>query len=241
MSANLLGGGLQNILDFIAAAGGLGTAAFGLVDATKAFGGGVSNAGFGYIRNALERLIGKGSMASKAFGKADIFATLKANWMNGVAKSNQKATAKSLIRLTLNKDNAANLAKATGIDPNALENCIQNIYSGVSLTQQDINLLGQFDAVVSAILDEAYERADQQYRNQSKLLAGIFAVLLAAVGGCILYSGSNPENPIRDYFVSSQFIVAVFVGIIATPLAPIAKDLSTSLNAAVKAVSTIKR
>jgi hypothetical protein len=37
-----------------AAAAALGTPAFGLVDVTKAFGGGVSNCGFGHVRRALE-------------------------------------------------------------------------------------------------------------------------------------------------------------------------------------------
>jgi hypothetical protein len=35
--------------------------------------------------------------------------------------------------------------------------------------------------------------------------------------------------------------MATIVGIIATPLAPIAKDLATSLTAAAKAVSALKR
>lgn len=55
MANSLLDGSLTSILNFIAAAGGLGTAAMGLVDALKAFGGGPSNIGFKYIRSAVER------------------------------------------------------------------------------------------------------------------------------------------------------------------------------------------
>ena len=52
-----LAGTLGYIVKLIAAAGALGTAAFGLVDASKAFWGGMSNPGFGYIRKAVETLL----------------------------------------------------------------------------------------------------------------------------------------------------------------------------------------
>ena len=55
MDASLLNGNLSNILNLIAAAGGLGTAAMGLVDAMKAFRGGPSNFGFKFIRAAVRR------------------------------------------------------------------------------------------------------------------------------------------------------------------------------------------
>jgi hypothetical protein len=48
---------LSNILNLIAAVGGLGAAAMGLVDASKAFWGGPSNFGFRYIRAAVERFV----------------------------------------------------------------------------------------------------------------------------------------------------------------------------------------
>jgi hypothetical protein len=98
MPDNVLTG---NITNLIAAAGGLGTAAFGLVDASKAVAGGMSNPGFGYIRQAVEPFVGTatgGSATPTAFGPASILATLRANWLNGVAKADQKAVAKSLIR-----------------------------------------------------------------------------------------------------------------------------------------------
>ncbi|WP_394890517.1 hypothetical protein ACG873_03825 [Mesorhizobium sp. AaZ16] len=38
----------------IAATAALGTASFGLVDASKALRGGISNVGFGFIRKALQ-------------------------------------------------------------------------------------------------------------------------------------------------------------------------------------------
>jgi hypothetical protein len=41
-------------------------------------------------------------------------------------------------------------------------------------------------------------------------------------------------------FSTSEFALSLFVGIIATPLAPIAKDLSTSLQAGVSSIGPLK-
>jgi hypothetical protein len=239
MTTDLLNGQVSNILNFLAAAGGLGTAAFGLVDATKAFGNGVSNSGFKFIRRAVDKFIG-GTAGSQVFGRKDIMATLKANWINGAAKADQKATSKSLIRLCLTPENAEKLAKNTGIDPVKFKECVTTIRTGAKLSEEHLNLLGEFDAIVSAVLDEGYERADQKYRNASKVVAAGFAVVLAIFAGGIIFSSNAPFH-IGDYLTSRDFLVAILVGIVATPLAPIAKDLSTTLSAAIKAVSAIKR
>jgi hypothetical protein len=247
MSNDILNGQLGNILNILAAAGGLGTASFGLVDATKAIRGGVSNAGFRYVRKAIEPFIDSaGQPGPIAFSNADIIATLKANWLNGVAKADQKTTAKSLIRLNLTSDNAAKLAAATGVDPSELKTCAENIHKGVALTQQDFNILSRFDAIVSAVLDEGYERGDQQYRNTSKLLAAIVSIVLAAVAGGLIFTSTYVDTQVSlsqkicDYLQSSQVLIAILVGVVATPLAPVAKDLSSTLSAAVKAVGVVK-
>src|SRR5215813_6613461 len=90
----------------IAAVSALGTAAFGLVDATKVFGGGVSRAGFGYVDQAVRPYISFTTPQEGVFGTQQIIDTLRANWMNGMAKADQKAAAKSLIRLMVKPDTA---------------------------------------------------------------------------------------------------------------------------------------
>ena len=97
-------------------------------------------------------------------------------------------------------------------------------------------ILGQFDVVLGAVLDEAYERADQKYRNAAKLLAVVVATVLALAGGWILAS-----TPLAAYFGSQQFFAALLVGISAAPIAPVAKDLASSLQAAVTAVGAARR
>jgi hypothetical protein len=230
--ADILTGSLTQVANLVVAAGGLGTAAMGLVDATKAFWGGPSNFGFGYVTDALEPFLTPLDGSSPAFGKVEIVRTLRANWLNGVAKADQKAKAKSLVHLGLTQDNARALAKAAGVDPAKLESLADKTASGQNATQDEINVLGQFDTVLSAALDAAYERGDQKYRNAAKLLAMLVATGLAGVGGWIVFAGS---------LTAGNIALSLLVGVSATPLAPVAKDLASSLQAAVAAVSTLKR
>jgi len=190
MAVDLTGEVLTTTSSFIAAAGALGTAAYGLVDASKAFRGGVSNAGFKSIRNFVNRLLG-GTGGAGMYGTADVLATLRADWLNGVAKSDQKAAAKSLIRLALTPANAPALAAAVGVIPAELTAVAGKIRDGSALTQQDLSVLGRFDAIVSALLDEAYELADQQYRNWSKLCAALVAISPAVVAGGLIYKSDT--------------------------------------------------
>jgi hypothetical protein len=176
-----------------------------------------------------------------AFGVADILLTLRANWLNGVPKADQKMTAKSLIRLDITPENAVSLATATGIDPQDFTVTAKKIRKGETLKPEDITLLGRFDAIVSALLDEAYEQADQQYRNWSKFYATLAAILLAAIGGGIIYCGSDPNHTPWKYLGSPELLTAILIGLVSTPLAPIAKDLSSAIGSAVKAVGSLKR
>ena len=216
-------GDIGNILAAIAA---LGTAAFGLVDASKAFDGGVSNAGFGYIRDAVARFLG----ANAVLGQQDVWTTLRANWLNGLPKADQKAVAKSLIRLSLTAGNAPRLAQATGVDAAGLAGIADSVAQGRQLAPQQITLLGQFDTVVSAGLDAGYERADQAYRNTARLASAVVAIVMAEIA-----------TPLVTDFTPGNAVLAFLVGAISTPLAPVAKDLASTLQAAAKAVTAVRR
>src|ERR1700761_6531445 len=109
---------LEDLPRAVTAIGGLGAAAFGLVDASKVFGGGVNHIGFGGIRATVRQLTP--APDTNGLTQEKIIATLEANWMNGVDLGSQKATAKSLIKLNLHPQNARALADATGVDPGIL-------------------------------------------------------------------------------------------------------------------------
>jgi hypothetical protein len=234
--AGFSSGNLTNILNILGATGALGTAAMGLVDTTKVFGGGPSNFGFGYIEDTLEPFIAPIPAHASAFGKAEILETLRANWLNGVAKADQKAKAKSLIHLGLTEGSAQALAQAAGVDAAKLKSLAQKTANGDPVLPDEMNVLGQFDAVLSAMLDTAYERGDQKYRNACKSLAMLVSIVLGGLGGWIVFGQGSSA-----YFTSGPFALCLLMGAIATPLAPVAKDLASSLQTAVNAVSTLKR
>ena len=227
-----LSGNLAEIVNILAATGGLGTAAMGVVDASKAFAGGPSNFGFGYIKDALAPFLTALADTSPSFGRSEILRTLRANWLNGVAKADQKAKAKALIHLGLTRGSAAALATAAGVDPAKLQSLASKTATGKTVTAEEINVLGQFDAVLSAVLDAAFERADQKYRNACKFLALVVATVMAVIGGRIVFANN---------FTTNNLVLCLLVGVTATPLAPIAKDVASSLQAAVTAVSAWKR
>ena len=214
----------------IAAIGGLGTAAFGLVDATKPVSG-INHLGFSGIRKAVGQLM-PGNDAANALSHSKIFATLEANWMNGTDLGSQKAIAKSLINLNLNQDNAEGVAIAAGIDRDVLPIVARKVASGEKLTEAESDVFGRFDLIVTALLDEAYQRADRSYRNGTRLLAMFVSVILALAGAWSI--GTHGKE-------WGQWGQALLVGLLATPLAPIAKDASTALATAVNALQAVKK
>jgi hypothetical protein len=227
MAINLQGsaGDFGNV---VAAISALGTAAFGLVDATKVFRGGVSNIGFNFIRAAIQPYVA----ALRLVDRDDPFRTIKANWLNGVAKADQKAAVKSLIRLGLTSSTAASIAGgAPGIDAAQLAAVASKIDAGAGLDEAEITLLGRFDAIVDAQMDAGFERADQKYRNAAKVLAALIAIVLAFVGVWVIE---------RDDVGGRDFVLAFFIGLISTPLAPVAKDITSAVGAAVSALKATK-
>jgi hypothetical protein len=97
-----------------------------------------------------------------------------------------KAKAKALIHLGLTQGTASGWAAATGVDAAKLTSLAQKTAAGTTPNPDEINVLGQFDVIVSAVLDAAYERGDQKYRNASKVLATLVATRLGAIGGWIV-------------------------------------------------------
>lgn len=75
-----------SVTNAITALGALGTASFGLVDATKAAGGGISRVGVSNIKEALLPLFGPNPSPndrSTPLTYASVLDNLRANWMNG--------------------------------------------------------------------------------------------------------------------------------------------------------------
>jgi hypothetical protein len=224
---------LQSLPQIITAIGGLGTAAFGMVDSTKVFFGGVNRIGFGRIANAVTTLT-PGAPAA-GLSQAKILATLKANWYNGTDLNSQKSIAKSLIKQGMSPTNAPALAAATGVDAGVLGSVATKISSGTALASAESDVYARFDFILTALLDEVYQASDQAYTNGTRVTASIFAVILAVVGGWTLHNGATGR-----YLWSHDMDLAFIAGILAAPLAPIAKNLASALSTAVNTMQSIK-
>ncbi|MGA2207835.1 MAG: hypothetical protein ABSG10_13995 [Terracidiphilus sp.] len=232
---------MTQFTQIITAIGGLGTAAFGLLEAIKPVCPLINRIGFGGIRKTVSSLTPPEAGAKapiNALPSAKVLESLEANWVNGTDLASQKAIAKSLIKLHLSAGNAPALAAAANVDPTLLTASATSTTSGTALTQQQSDAYSRFDLIVTAMLDECYQRSDQVYRNWTRGLAAAIAVILAAVGGYTIESGNMA---LTSYLTSADFGRALLAGLLATPLAPIAKDISTALATAVNTMQLFKK
>jgi hypothetical protein len=231
---------LSRLTGLVTAVGALGAAAYGIVDASKAFfRGGVSTRGFANISRTLATLLPDAPRKDAAqvstsepapppaLSFSAILVTLKSNWINGMESDSQVAIAKTLVKLRLNADSAPHMAQVAGVDPAILQRVAANIASGSPLDQPETDVYGRFDLILTTLLDQDYQRADQQYRATAKACAVVVSVALALIGAWSLGETSGLGD--RRYWK------ALLMGLLATPLAPIAKDLSSAIQAGAQA------
>lgn len=230
---------LTNIPEYITAAGALGTASYAVVDGSKAVRGGVSNHGFKHIQKVAETLWPKSPKLPdlpEPLQLASALETLQANWLNGAPLADQKAIAKSLVKLCLNAKTAPHFATVTGVKSDLLTNVATKLSNGEPMTQAETDVFGRFDLVLTSFLDKGYQQADQAYRNKAKAWSMVVSVVLAFFGGWAI-TGVKFE----PYFMSTDMGKALLTGLLATPLAPVAKDLSSALAAGVKAAQLVRK
>jgi hypothetical protein len=229
---------LTDLPQVITAIGGLGTAAFGLLEAVKPVFPGINHIGFARIRTTILSLTPSEPGAHpplNALPQSNVLESLLANWVNGTDLSSQKSIAKSLIKLHLSAGNASTLAAATNVDPDLLTAVAKSIASSTALTQPQSDAYARFDLIVTALIDEAYQHADQVYRNWTRALAALLAVALAFVGGLSLI------GTWKGFWWTSDMALSLLIGLLATPLAPIAKDISSAISTAVNTMQAVKK
>jgi len=239
---------VNNLPRIVTAIGGLGTAAMGLVDSAKALPFiSVNKIGFNHIKSQVQALT-PGTSAN-ALSQAKVIDTLRANWYNGTALTDQKSIAKSLIKVGLSSATAPALAAATGVDATVLGSIAAKIISGAQLVAPEPDVNARFDFVITALLDEVYQSADRAYTTGTRIWAAFFAMVLAFVGGWSMNGGWLCQDVvdakgvvlIHHFLWSTNFWLSVLVGILAVPLAPIAKDVSSALATAVNTMQSIKK
>ena len=223
---------LESLSDLFLAVGALGTASYGLVDVSKAFGGGVSNHGFARIAAAMKKLYPAGA---GPLDLAEVLDELRASWLNGKPMAAQIAQARCLIKLRFDPAGAPALAAATGLDTARLSALAAKLDQGAPLDDADQALLGRFSDIVDALLEGAYQHADQAYRNAAKAWAVAVSLVLAVVAGWLMRSHDG------NYWESRELLRAIVIGLLAAPLAPVSKDLANALGAGVKALQAVRK
>jgi len=210
---------VSNLTTFIAAAGALGTACFGIVEGLKWTY--LGEMGFGRITGYLgSDLLGALRLA---YGP-EYDKLLRAQYRQD--SQTQSAIAKTLrqgVRIGLNSENAASISGFLGtISADALTTAAARAAAGSDLSAVDRAAIGRFELAVDARIDSALSSAKDAYLGSIRCTAALLAVVIAQLVAPIL---------------GASWDIALVLGIVAVPFAPIANDLVSAIQAATKALT----
>lgn len=208
----------------IAAAGALGTASFGIVEALKWTPLGA--AGFGQIRAYLGPALE--DALNIAYG-ADYARLLRAQYRQD--SQTQGLVGKSLrqgVRIGLTPYNAPDIARFLGtVDPEELKKAAAAVISNQPLTDEQRGAIGRFELAADARISSALSRAQDVYLGTVRCAASALSIVLAE--GAAIMLGTSQD----------MWMVGLLVGVVAVPLAPIANDVVGALQAATKALRSM--
>ena len=208
---------MLTISDLVLATGALGTAAFGIVEASKW----IPAVGEFGLRQGLKRLGPLMHTLRVAYGP-DYLPLLR-----GQYRGDQKDLVRTLrqgMRVGLTRENAGEIAQYLGaLDAERFVAAAVAVQSGNELTAEQRNLIGRYELAADARVDAAMAVAQANYGGMARSLASVVSLGIAIIAAQTL-------EPKPD------FVTAVLIGVAAVPLAPIAKDLAAGLAAASKAL-----
>ena len=95
-------------------------------------------------------------------------------------------------------------------------------------------LAARFATALDTRVQAAFEVAEQAYQAQAQLWAGLVAIFLSLGYQAAYTNWNNPSE------VLSHAAIGLLVGLVAVPLAPAAKDLSSALSDALAALGKIR-
>lgn len=231
---------MPTLLTFIASAGALGTASFGIVEAFK--GGNLGLAGFSAIKNSLTALKAAFKVAY-GDGYLEFF---KDQYREKRTTGPLRKTIRQGARIGLNPDNAAEIASAVGnaVPPEDLVAVAQALVAGDELTPDQMRDLGRFELALDARIDACFSRAEIRYRTAMQKAASLVSIGLALVVAVALIgfgevqTGAGVADGDTQAFASVPAVIltALIIGVIAVPIAPIAKDVTKAITAVTKAL-----
>lgn len=204
----------DQLTSIILTASSLGVTAFGIVETLKWTR--IGQFGFNEMRKHLGQLI----LALETTHSTNLEQVLRSLYRG--EHSELAKTLRQGVRAGLTTDNAATLALTLHtINENALTAVAAAFAAGTELTSEQRNVLGRFELAADAKIDAALMSAQSHYAGKMRLLAGAIAICLGLILG-LVQSASQ-----FDLFTLGQ---ALIVGILAIPVAPIAKDLVSTLQ-----------
>lgn len=214
----------SNVIAFVTAAGSMGTAAFGLAEALKGF---PFPGVVGISR--IERMLGEAGRAAlqSVYGEHDYRALLRGSYRKGPDTIGQ--VVKNGLAAALDTPHLPALAGHFGQDPVRLERAIAVLRDADSSEEDKIAqraVLGRFELAVDARMNAAACSAQSLYVATMQVLAGTIAVVGGTLAGALY-----PEDFVHWYD-------GLLLGLVAVPLAPVAKDVTAFLRSASEAVAT---
>ena len=203
------------------AVGALGTASFGIIEGLKWTHLGL--AGFGQISKLLGDPVMKALQI--AYGP-EYRSLLQAQYRANRTSGDLPRSLRQGARIGLTPDTAEALACQVGVvggvELKAVAGALQK---GKNLTESQRAVLGRCELALDARIDAALALANDRYIGIIRVMASFVSICIALV----VWGAIAPEG-VRAW-------MALFVGIAAVPIAPIAKDLASALQSAAKAIS----
>ncbi len=205
---------------FVLAAGAVGTASMGIVEGFKS----TKWRPIGFSK--LEKSISWADEALiKAYGKEHKTTLLESLYRANRTSGDLPRILRQGVRIGLDKKNAKKMEDILlGPGRNQLPEVAEKAADGKKLETEEKNILGRFEVAADARIDAALSLAERAYKNGIRQWAFLVAQLLAF--GAVFAIGPDEK----------RIITAFIIGLVAVPLAPIAKDVTKGFQAAVKAI-----
>lgn len=216
------------ITQMVIAVGALGTAAFGIVDGFK-FIDNWAAAGFKQIRKTLGEALF--NSMHNAYGNG-FEAFLRAQYINGRSSGEVVRSLRQGVRLGLTGENAAQMASSLGhIDPETLQEAASKVDEGTELNNKQRSIIARFEVALDARVDAALALAESKYKAVMQVRASIVAIVLSVIGSIAIHiEVAEDTGKLMHTFNFEDFVIALIVGVVAVPLAPIAKDVASALQ-----------
>jgi hypothetical protein len=252
---------LGNIPDYVAAVGALGVAAFGMVEALGKtlfvfpIPGTHIRLGLPYVGfNRIEDLLKKVAPAMEASYGKDFRTILRQQYRAGRSQGQAPESIRQGVRLGLPflshaaavsvieaiwglpAGAAASLATALTTPMPAAPPVAADGAPALALppaVMVDQALAARFATALDTRVKAAFDLADQVYQTRAQFWAGAIAIGLSL--GYHYYTADPKES--AD---PKGWAIALLIGLVAVPLAPAAKDLSSSLSGALAALGSLR-